>query len=83
MDAILNQTKSTSVDYRKGEIPDESILNSPIVAYRNQVWMSSILQEVEKGKAFIAVGQAHLYGKKGILTMLTENGYNVKALTRP
>ncbi len=83
VDAILKQTKDSALDYRNGGIPDESVLNSPIVAYRNQVWMSSILPEVEKGQAFIAVGQAHLYGKKGILTMLTEKGYNVKTLTNP
>ena len=37
-------------------------------------------QRLKEGQAFIAVGALHLPGKEGILSLLEQQGYQVKAL---
>lgn len=44
---------------------------------RNLVMTSRLLPLLERGKAFIAVGALHLPGNKGILALLSQEGYQV------
>jgi uncharacterized protein YbaP (TraB family) len=45
---------------------------------RNARWLPLVDQEVATGAAFIAVGAAHLYGDKGLLSELKKRGHAVK-----
>lgn len=45
---------------------------------RNATWLPLIEQELGRGGAFIAVGAAHLYGPRGILTELKKRWYVVR-----
>ena len=51
-----------------------------LVDDRNITMTSRMLPYLERGDAFIAVGALHLPGKKGVLSRLSDNGYNVKPI---
>lgn len=60
--------------YRSGiEVP--SVIAS--VAVRNAEWITSLTPELAKGGVFAAFGAGHLYGPKGMINMLREQGYEV------
>ena len=42
---------------------------------RNQRMTSSLVPRLHEGRAFIAVGALHLYGERGILSLLEQQGY--------
>lgn len=63
-------------EYRSGLEPIQTD-SDPMTADRNLFWLPKILQEVQIGNAFIAVGYAHLYGSKGLIQLLRVNGYKV------
>jgi len=44
---------------------------SVVMAYRMQ-------RELRRGRAFVAVGALHLYGERGVLALLEEDGYRVE-----
>ncbi|THF48809.1 TraB/GumN family protein [Flavobacterium supellecticarium] len=48
-----------------------------LISNRNTIMTKSIDSLVHKGSLFSAVGAAHLGGKKGIISMLREKGYQV------
>lgn len=45
---------------------------------RSERMKGSMLPYLAQGRAFIAVGAAHLYGEKGVLSLLQKEGYSVK-----
>lgn len=47
---------------------------------RNVRWMEKMGELLSKGNQFIAVGALHLQGKKGLVSLLREQGYTVKAV---
>lgn len=47
---------------------------------RNVRWMEKMGELLSKGNQFIAVGALHLQGKKGLVNLLREQGYTVKAV---
>ena len=44
---------------------------------RNQNWISVIEESINIEPTFIAVGAGHLYGEKGVINLLKEEGYEV------
>jgi uncharacterized protein YbaP (TraB family) len=46
---------------------------SVVMAYRMQ-------RELRRGRAFVALGALHLYGEKGVLALLEQDGYRVQRL---
>ncbi len=47
---------------------------------RNQNWIKIIEKLSKENPIFVAVGSAHLPGKKGVLNLLKEKGFNVRAV---
>jgi uncharacterized protein YbaP (TraB family) len=47
---------------------------------RNNKWVASLKKIMEAQSSFIAVGVAHLYGEKGMISLLRKEGYTVKAI---
>ena len=47
---------------------------------RNSNWIPIIEKQMKANSIFVAVGTAHLPGKKGVLNLLRESGYSVKAI---
>ena len=48
---------------------------------RNENMVNSLVDLMPKKSVFAGVGAAHLPGEKGMINMLRERGYTVKALT--
>jgi len=48
---------------------------------RNAIMADKILEKVDEGTVFAAIGAAHLSGKKGVLKLLKDVGYKVKPIT--
>ena len=47
---------------------------------RNLNWMSQLNKILKEKNIFIGVGAAHLFGKAGLITLLTHEGYRVRPL---
>lgn len=45
---------------------------------RNVVMAFRMQRQLRRGKAFVALGALHLYGAKGVLALLEEDGYRVR-----
>ena len=54
-----------------------------VLEHRNRAWMPKILEEVETGGAFIAVGAAHLAHDYGLVALLRERGFHVTRMDGP
>jgi uncharacterized protein YbaP (TraB family) len=71
------------------EVSNEGTSSSPAMIKLNQEFTDRVLisrnklmaeraePQLKKGKAFIAVGALHLYGGKGLLSLLEKRGYQV------
>jgi hypothetical protein len=57
------------------DFEDELLIN------RNTAWIPIIEREAKIQPTFIAVGAGHLPGSKGVINLLKEKGYTVKALS--
>jgi len=67
---------------RKGKITANRV-NSLLMDERNSIWLPAIEKHINDGRCFIAVGVAHLIGKKSIIESLKSNGYAVKNISVP
>lgn len=72
------------VDYVNQQLPNQrgvrlrsDFRNQKILLARNKAWMPALTQALNSGRAFIAVGAAHLGGRNGILPMLQRKGYKI------
>ncbi|AKF03525.1 TraB/GumN family protein [Sandaracinus amylolyticus] len=45
---------------------------------RNRAWMENLIPQIEEGRAFVAVGLAHLLGEQSVLSMLEARGFQVR-----
>lgn len=58
-------------------IPHAELLKR-VVLDRSVVMAFRMQRELRRGRAFVAVGALHLYGPKGVLALLEEDGYSVR-----
>ena len=52
------------------------------VGERNRQWIAKLRLEA-KGRDFVAVGVAHLYGERGLLDQLRQGGYRIERIHEP
>ncbi|MCB0700813.1 MAG: TraB/GumN family protein, partial [Chitinophagaceae bacterium] len=45
---------------------------------RNEKWIVRMVEKMEQKPTFFAVGAGHLYGEKGLISLLRQSGYTVK-----
>jgi uncharacterized protein YbaP (TraB family) len=72
MEASNEGTSSTPAMVKLNEEFTERVLIS-----RNNIMADRAEPRLKKGKTFIAVGALHLYGEKGLLSLLEKRGYQV------
>jgi uncharacterized protein YbaP (TraB family) len=53
----------------------QAVLTKRVVHDRSVVMAFRMQRELRRGGAFVAVGALHLYGEKGVLALLEEDGY--------
>jgi uncharacterized protein YbaP (TraB family) len=68
-------SRFTGLDTGK-EKQNEVFLERVLFA-RNRQMTASMAPRLEEGSAFIAVGALHLYGERGILSLLEQQGYRI------
>ncbi len=49
---------------------------------RNKAWINRIINIVKQKPTFIAVGAAHLGGDRGVIALLRNQGYSVRAIMK-
>ena len=57
-----------------------ALVNDKLVAKRNRNMLANMQPQIKKGNAFFAVGTLHLPGDNGLLKMLADKGYRLKAI---
>jgi uncharacterized protein len=55
--------------------PHLAVMNKRVVLDRSVVMAFRMQGELRRGDAFVAVGALHLYGEKGVLALLEQDGY--------
>jgi uncharacterized protein YbaP (TraB family) len=53
----------------------QAVMTKRVVYDRNVVMAYRMQRELRRGTAFVALGALHLYGEKGVLSLLEEDGY--------
>jgi uncharacterized protein YbaP (TraB family) len=53
----------------------QAVMTKRVVLDRNVVMAFRMQRELRRGEAFVALGALHLYGAKGVLALLEEDGY--------
>ena len=66
-------------DMSKSKIMDEGFEEN-LLTTRNQNWIAKIQRITKEKPTFFAVGAGHLGGKKGVITLLRNEGFTVKAV---
>lgn len=85
-DTSREQTMRRTDAFLRGDIAeiekeiDEQVAISPglfevLLFARNDAWMNPLLEQMEQGDAFVAVGLSHLLGERGLLRQLEARGY--------
>lgn len=75
LDLGRNQINGYLAGDQKGD--DNS---DPSADYRNERWIPQILEAFQNGSSFVAVGAYHLWGEKGLIHLLKNQGYNIERL---
>ena len=53
----------------------QAVMTKRVVHDRSVVMAFRMQRELRRGAAFVALGALHLYGHKGVLALLEEDGY--------
>lgn len=64
-------------EYAGGDTRLFAASHDPLVVVRNRDMVDALVEHLDRGGAFIAVGAAHLAGEEGILHLLEKRGYQV------
>jgi len=71
--------ESLSLQQLDASVSDTSFKEN-MLDNRNHTMLERMQPRLKEGNAFIAVGALHLTGKTGLLNLLTQQGYKVKAI---
>ena len=58
----------------------QAVMTKRVVHDRSVVMAFRMQRELRRGNAFVALGAMHLYGEKGVLALLEEDGYRARAV---
>ena len=78
VEAAFSRARSLMLEF----VPDpyarahQALMTKRVVYDRSLVMAFRMQRQVRRGDAFFALGALHLYGEKGVLALLEENGYS-------
>lgn len=58
--------------------PHQAVMTKRVVHDRSVVMAFRMQRQLRRGAAFVALGALHLYGEKGVLALLEEDGYRAE-----
>ena len=79
VDMYIAEDVSSLYNYMDDYFPDK-IWMEKLLFSRNATWVPKIENALQENSLFIAVGAGHLGGDKGLINLLREAGYKVKAV---
>jgi uncharacterized protein YbaP (TraB family) len=81
---MLKVTDAERADWKKSGRSDAEYdqMMEEMLYQRNASWIDEIEQMHAQGSGFIAVGAAHLVGKRSVLELLAKRGYKVTRIVR-
>jgi len=56
----------------------QAVMTKRVVHDRSVVMAFRMQRQLRRGDAFVALGALHLYGEKGVLALLQEDGYRAR-----
>lgn len=65
-------------DYAGGDARLFAASHDPLIVVRNHDMVDALVEHLDRGGAFVAVGAGHLAGEEGILHLLEQRGYKVE-----
>jgi len=77
MDAIFSQQEAQASSLSYDAQQELAAFNEQLLDRRNRVMVERVLPYLAAGRAFVAIGAAHLAGTEGVLNFLTSKGYRV------
>jgi uncharacterized protein YbaP (TraB family) len=80
LDRDLSRLQQVAMEMEFGDEADYQEFMLRLVDQRNQRMVARMTASLEEGGAFIAVGALHLPGEQGVLNLLHQRGYRLKAL---
>lgn len=78
--AYLSGNLNTLYELMTEDSPELKKYEDLLLTNRNKNWIPNIINMINKKPTFIAVGAGHLPGKNGLLQLLINEGYTLKAL---
>jgi hypothetical protein len=64
----------------KKQSPELMTYENLFLTNRNLNWVNQIPEKISNHSSFIAVGAAHLFGEKGLIQLLKQNGYTLQPI---
>ena len=79
------QALENEVSDQLAELPPDTqrYFMSQGIEARNQRMIEALLPRLDRGRVFVAVGALHLPGDKGLISLLRQQGYELKPLPLP
>jgi uncharacterized protein len=81
---LITDYKNQDVEALYADMADSKTMDAEfegdLLANRNQNWIPKIQKITKEKPTFFAVGAGHLGGKKGVIALLRESGFTVKAV---
>jgi uncharacterized protein YbaP (TraB family) len=80
---MIDLYKKQRIDKLHEQTDDEKLIrkySDQLLTGRNQYWVSVLEQKMKEHSCFIAVGAGHLSGDAGLIVLLRNMGYQVKAI---
>jgi uncharacterized protein YbaP (TraB family) len=74
----FKQGDGAAIDSMVATMPEN--LRTTLLDQRNENWIRKLPKVLDSNHTFIAVGAAHLGGKKGLLTLLQAEGFRLRPL---
>lgn len=80
LEIYKTQNSDELFEFMQTQMKDDAAFQTNLLDKRNTAWIPKIEKAIKEKSSFIAIGAAHLGGKKGVLNLLKEKGYKVKAI---
>ncbi len=70
------------IPFMEKQSPELMKYKDVLLTNRNQKWIPKLDKELKSKSCFIAVGAAHLFDKKGIISLLKQEGYTLSPIVK-
>ncbi|MEM9855860.1 MAG: TraB/GumN family protein [Bacteroidota bacterium] len=80
VDAYTEGDLHTTLEYTLHPVENNRMFKTYFIERRNAEWMPKMIGYMKQAPTFFAIGASHLADEKGLLSLLEEQGYEVKPM---